>query len=270
MPTRTAGAASSAAAPASVACGSPATRVTIAGVAWGPVAAGARTWGRAVDVPGADADAGDMSSPTKSERICAFVKVRSPALKSNLPVVGLMLLPGLAVTAFGLTSLLSALGEGFEPIRRVGVAYLVYLGVMQWRPPPPNRRQGLLSPWLPRAVYGRGGMAMLLHNTGSKNGRVLDEHLVALFAFRERQAAGHQHIADVGESQALPGVLLHQQNGPALASLQIVKDLEDHVDVARLQCNGGLVDQEQSFRRAGEAVFNAARDVGVDRDLEVV
>lgn len=66
-----------------------------------------------------------------------------------LAVVGLMLLPGLAVTAFGLTSLLSALGEGLEPIRWVGVAYLVYLGVMQWRPPPPNRRQGLPSPWLP-------------------------------------------------------------------------------------------------------------------------
>jgi threonine/homoserine/homoserine lactone efflux protein len=68
----------------------------------------------------------------------------------------LMLLPGLAVTAFGLTSLLSALGEGFEPIRWVGVVYLVYLGVMPWHAPPPNRRQGLPSPWLPRAVYGRG------------------------------------------------------------------------------------------------------------------
>jgi hypothetical protein len=56
-----------------------------------------------------------------------------------LAVVGLMLLPGLAVTAFGLTSLPSALGEGFGPIRRVGVACRVSLGVMQWRAPPPNR-----------------------------------------------------------------------------------------------------------------------------------
>lgn len=77
--------------------------------------------------------------------------------------VGLMLLPRLAVTAFGLTSLLSALGEGFEPIRWVGVAYLVYLGVMQWHAPPPNRREGLPSPWLPRAVYGRGLLVCLAH-----------------------------------------------------------------------------------------------------------
>ena len=84
--------------------------------------------------------------------------------KGNVPVaVGLMLLPGLAVTAFGLTSLLSALGEGFEPIRWVGVAYLVYLGVMQWHAPPPNRRQALPSPWPPRAVYGRGSLVCLTH-----------------------------------------------------------------------------------------------------------
>jgi len=51
-----------------------------------------------------------------------------------------MLLPGLAVTAFGLTSLPSALGEGFEPIRRVGVACRVSLGVMQWRAAKPAPR----------------------------------------------------------------------------------------------------------------------------------
>jgi homoserine/homoserine lactone efflux protein len=114
-----------------------------------------------------------------------------------LAVVGLMLLPGpnvalivansvchgvrwgiltvagstsamvvqLAVTAFGLTSLLSALGEGFELIRWVGVVYLVYLGVMQWRAPPTNLRQGLPTPGLPRAVYGRG-LLVCLTNPG--------------------------------------------------------------------------------------------------------
>ena len=114
-----------------------------------------------------------------------------------LAVVGLMLLPGpnvalivansvphgvrygiltvagtssamvvqLAVTAFGLTGLLSALGEGFELIRWAGVAYLVYLGVMQWCAPPANLRQTPPTAGLPRAVYARG-LLVCLTNPG--------------------------------------------------------------------------------------------------------
>jgi ketosteroid isomerase-like protein len=35
-----------------------------------------------------------------------------------------------------------------------------------------------------RAVYGYNGVAIFLHNTSSENGRVLDEHLAAVFTFR--------------------------------------------------------------------------------------
>src|SRR5271170_289471 len=35
-----------------------------------------------------------------------------------------------------------------------------------------------------RPVYGHSGVAVFLHNTGSKNGRMLDEHLAAVFSFR--------------------------------------------------------------------------------------
>jgi uncharacterized protein len=35
-----------------------------------------------------------------------------------------------------------------------------------------------------RPVYGYNGVAVMLHNTGAKDGRVLDEHLAAVFAFR--------------------------------------------------------------------------------------
>jgi ketosteroid isomerase-like protein len=35
-----------------------------------------------------------------------------------------------------------------------------------------------------RPVYGHQGVAVILHNTGSKDGRVLDEHLAAVFSFR--------------------------------------------------------------------------------------
>src|ERR1700722_20834742 len=32
-----------------------------------------------------------------------------------------------------------------------------------------------------RTVYGHDGVAVILHNTGSQNGRLLDEHLAAVF-----------------------------------------------------------------------------------------
>jgi uncharacterized protein len=35
-----------------------------------------------------------------------------------------------------------------------------------------------------RPVYGHSGVAVFLHNTGSKNGRILDEQLAAVFYFR--------------------------------------------------------------------------------------
>jgi ketosteroid isomerase-like protein len=42
---------------------------------------------------------------------------------------------------------------------------------------------------LGRPVYGYSGVAVFLHNTGSKNGRMLDEHLAAVFSFRDNKIA---------------------------------------------------------------------------------
>src|ERR1043165_755851 len=39
----------------------------------------------------------------------------------------------LALTVLGMTELLGTLGTWFEWIRWIGVAYLIYLGVTQWR-----------------------------------------------------------------------------------------------------------------------------------------
>lgn len=41
----------------------------------------------------------------------------------------------LSITAFGMTELLGMLGSWFEWLRWIGVAYLVYLGIEQWRVP---------------------------------------------------------------------------------------------------------------------------------------
>jgi ketosteroid isomerase-like protein len=40
-----------------------------------------------------------------------------------------------------------------------------------------------------RPVYGHSGVAVLLHNTGAKDGRTLDEHLTAVFSFRDDKIA---------------------------------------------------------------------------------
>src|SRR3546814_1292910 len=74
--------------------------------------------------------------------------------------------------------------------------------------------------------------------------------------------AGHQDIADVGEFQPFLGVLLDHDDGLAFALLQVGQDLEDHVDEAWLQADGGLVDRSeehtselQSLMRISYAVF---------------
>ena len=71
----------------------------------------------------------------------------------------------LAVTAFGLTGLLRALGEWFEVIRWAGVVYLVYLGVMQWRAPPPDLRGGSPTPGPRRVIFARA-LLVCLTNPG--------------------------------------------------------------------------------------------------------
>jgi homoserine/homoserine lactone efflux protein len=67
----------------------------------------------------------------------------------------------LGLTALGMTSLLAGLGASFEVIRWVGVVYLVYLGIAQWRAPAvdltrtePEHRSG-------RAIYTRARLVSL-------------------------------------------------------------------------------------------------------------
>jgi hypothetical protein len=36
-----------------------------------------------------------------------------------------------------------------------------------------------------RTVFGFSGVTVILHNTAAENGRVLDEHLAAVFTFRD-------------------------------------------------------------------------------------
>ena len=71
----------------------------------------------------------------------------------------------LGLTVLGMTELLGTLGAWFEWIRWIGVAYLIYLGVTQWRAPPVNLSEVAPEPKSARAMFTR---ALLVSLTNPK------------------------------------------------------------------------------------------------------
>jgi ketosteroid isomerase-like protein len=57
-----------------------------------------------------------------------------------------------------------------------------------------------------RTVYGLNGISVILHNTGAKDGKELDEHLAAVFAFRgDKIERLDTHLSDVPMIKAFFG-----------------------------------------------------------------
>jgi ketosteroid isomerase-like protein len=49
-----------------------------------------------------------------------------------------------------------------------------------------------------RAVYGLAGVAIILHNTANREGRILDEHIAAVFSFHgDRISRLDTYLSDV-------------------------------------------------------------------------
>jgi homoserine/homoserine lactone efflux protein len=71
----------------------------------------------------------------------------------------------LCVTALGMTELLATIGVWFAWLRWIGVAYLLYLGLAQWRAPATDLTQARPEPRSARAVYAR---ALLVSLTNPK------------------------------------------------------------------------------------------------------
>ena len=71
----------------------------------------------------------------------------------------------LGLTALGMTELLGSLGHWFEWIRWIGVAYLIYLGVVQWRAPPLDLTKIAPEPRSARKMFTR---ALLVSLTNPK------------------------------------------------------------------------------------------------------
>jgi len=62
----------------------------------------------------------------------------------------------LAVTALGMTALLSVMAGLFNWLRWLGVAYLLYLGVRQWLSRPVDLAHVAAEPKFPGKMFGRG------------------------------------------------------------------------------------------------------------------
>ena len=62
----------------------------------------------------------------------------------------------LALVALGMTSLMALLSEGFEWLRWLGVAYLVTLGIRQWRAVPLAFDEGLIRAVSKRRLFWTG------------------------------------------------------------------------------------------------------------------
>jgi homoserine/homoserine lactone efflux protein len=71
----------------------------------------------------------------------------------------------LCLTVFGMTQLLSTMGFWFEWLRWIGVAYLIYLGVAQWRAEPVDLTRTRAQPKSARSIYTR---AFLVSGTNPK------------------------------------------------------------------------------------------------------
>jgi threonine/homoserine/homoserine lactone efflux protein len=67
----------------------------------------------------------------------------------------------LALAGFGMSAVLDTLGDWFEWVRWIGAAYLVYLGVIQWRAAPVDLAATAPQARSARAVYGRGLLVAL-------------------------------------------------------------------------------------------------------------
>lgn len=71
----------------------------------------------------------------------------------------------LGVAAFGMTELLGMLGTWFDWLRWIGVAYLIHLGLAQWRAPAADLSATAPEPKSARAIFAR---AMLVSLTNPK------------------------------------------------------------------------------------------------------
>lgn len=71
------------------------------------------------------------------------------------------MVPQLALTVLGMTEVLEQLGAWFDWVRWIGVAYLLYLGIMQWRQPPLDLTKVKAAPRSAGGIYSKAFLVSL-------------------------------------------------------------------------------------------------------------
>ena len=71
------------------------------------------------------------------------------------------MMPQLCLTALGMTALLGGLAHWFAWVRWIGAAYLIWLGIRQWRERPVDLTAVRPQPRSARAIYWRGFLVSL-------------------------------------------------------------------------------------------------------------
>jgi homoserine/homoserine lactone efflux protein len=71
------------------------------------------------------------------------------------------MVPQLLLVGLGMAALLGSLGTWFEVLRWIGAAYLVFLGIRQWRAPPQDLSRVAAQPRSARRIYLRGLLVSL-------------------------------------------------------------------------------------------------------------
>lgn len=66
------------------------------------------------------------------------------------------MVPQLILTILGMSTLITLLADGFDILRWLGVAYLLYLGIRQWRAPAQDLAHMRARPKSVKEIYGRG------------------------------------------------------------------------------------------------------------------
>jgi homoserine/homoserine lactone efflux protein len=109
-------------------------------------------------------------SPGPGAVTCMSTGVRHPYRRAVWTVLGIVagIQTLVAVVAVGLGALVAASGAVLATVRWLGVAYLVYLGVQQWRAPagPVAARAGEPGRETPRALFLRGYLVNVTNPKG--------------------------------------------------------------------------------------------------------
>ncbi len=145
-----------------------------------------------------------MLIPGPNVALIVATSVRGGTRQGLLTVAGTSsaVVVHLALTVVGLAALLGTLGGWFAWVRWIGAAYLVWLGIRQWRAPAPDLGQAAvgLRPRRGRAVFLRGFLVSLTNPKTLLFYGAFFPQFVTADRYRRRPAAARGDVPRAGRA----------------------------------------------------------------------